>query len=133
MDALAESLDNLALAATSNRTTVQQLMLVNLSLTRSVANLMAANKKLTKILASCNLVPQGHGSGRGRRGNGALHGLKAIWGNYCRMHGYKVSHTSKTCNVTGRKPGHNEGATVANTKGGADINKDWYLQGICAP
>jgi hypothetical protein len=133
MDALAGSLDNLVLAATSNMTSVQQLMLVNLSLTTSVANLTATNKKLTKRVASCNLVPQGRSGGRGCRGNSALCGLKAIWGNYCRMHGYKVLHTSKTCNVIGRKPGHDEGAMVANTKGGAVFNKDGYLQGIHAP
>jgi hypothetical protein len=58
---------------------------------------------------------------------------KAIWGNYCWMHGYKVLHNSKICNDIGRKPGHYEDATVADTKGGADYNKDWYLQGNHAP
>jgi hypothetical protein len=48
MDALAGLLDNLALAATTNRTTVQQLTLENLSLPTLVATLTAANKKLTK-------------------------------------------------------------------------------------
>jgi hypothetical protein len=78
MDALAGSLDNLALAATSDRTTVQQLSLVNLSLTTSVATLTAANKKLTKTVARCNLTPQGRGGGGGRGGKGARHGPKAI-------------------------------------------------------
>jgi hypothetical protein len=31
--------------------------------------------------------------------------------------------------VIDRRPGHNEAVTVADTKGGADFNKDWYLQG----
>jgi hypothetical protein len=95
MDALTRLLDNLALMATSDRTTVQQLTLVNLSLTTSVATLTAANIKLIKTVARCNLVPQGRGGGRGCGGDGAHHGPKAIWGNYCWMHGYKVSHTSK--------------------------------------
>jgi hypothetical protein len=133
MDAIAESLNNLVLTSTSSRTTVQQLTLAKLSLTTSVATLMAANKKLTKTVACCNLGPQGHGSGGGCGGDDTRRGPKAIWGNYCWMHGYKVSHTSKTCNVIGRKLGHNEGATVADTKGGADFNKDWYLQGNRAP
>ncbi len=94
---------------------------------------MAANKKLTKTVAQCNLMPQGHGSGGGRSGNIARHGPNKIWGSYCWMHGYKVLHTSKTCNVIGRKLGHNEAAMVADTKGGAEFNKDWYMQGNRAP
>jgi hypothetical protein len=43
-------LDNLALAATSNRTTVQQLTSANLSLTKSVATLKAVNKKLIEMV-----------------------------------------------------------------------------------
>ncbi len=38
--------------------------------------------------------------------------------------GEHVLHTSKTCNMIGRKPGHNVDATVADTKEGADFNKD---------
>ena len=51
MDALAGSLDNLALAATSNKTALQQLMATNLALTITVATLMVANKKITKTVA----------------------------------------------------------------------------------
>jgi hypothetical protein len=132
MDALAGSLHNLALTATSNRTTVQQLTSENLFLTTSVATQTAANKKLAKTVARCKFVPQRCSSGGGRGSDGVHCGPKAIWGNYCWMHGYKVLHTSKTCNLIGRKPGCDEGATVANTKGGVDFNKDWYLQGNCA-
>jgi hypothetical protein len=45
------------------------------------------------------------------------------------MHGYKVLHTSKTCSVIGGKLGQAEAAMVADSKGSADFNKDWYLQG----
>jgi hypothetical protein len=133
MHTLVGLLDNLALAATSNRTTVQQLTTANLTLMTSVATLTVANKKLTITVARCDLTPQGCSGGGVCGGNGAHFGPKAIWGNYCWTHGYKVSHTSKTCNVIGRKPGHDEAAMVADTKGGADFNKDWYLQGIRAP
>ncbi len=126
MDAFTGLLDKLALVATTNRTTVQQLTLANLLLTMSVATLTAANKKLTKMVACYNPAPQ-------RCGNKIHRGPKAIWGNYCWTHGYKVLHTSKPCNVIGRKPGHDEDATVVDTKGGVDFNKDWYLQGNCAP
>jgi hypothetical protein len=71
IDALAGLLDNLALAATSNRTNVQQLTLGNLTLTTSVAMLMAANKKLTKTIPCCNLTPQGHSSCGGHGGASA--------------------------------------------------------------
>jgi hypothetical protein len=102
MDALVGSLDNLALVATTNRTTVQQLTLANLLLTTLVATLTAANKKLTKMVACYNPAPQGHGGGGGHGGNNACHGPKAIWGNYCWTHGCKVLQTRKTCNVIGR-------------------------------
>jgi hypothetical protein len=85
------------------------------------------------MVACCNLRPQGHGGSGGQGSKGSHRGPKAIRGNYCWMHGYKVSHTSKTCNVIGRKPGHDEAATVADTKGGADSNKGWYLQDNQAP
>jgi hypothetical protein len=127
MNALAGLLDNLALAATTNSTTVQQLTLANLLLTMLVTTLTVANKKLTKMVACYNPTPQGHSGGRGHGGDNVYHDSKAIQGNYCWTHGYKVLHTSKTCNVIGRKLGHDKDVMVAGTKGGADFNKDWYL------
>ncbi len=71
MDALAGSLDNLPLAATTDRTTVQHLTLANLSLTTLVATPIAAHEKLTKTVACYNPAPQGCGGGGGRGGNNA--------------------------------------------------------------
>jgi hypothetical protein len=51
MDALTGSLDNLALAATSDKTAFQQLTAANLALTTTVSTLTIANKKLTKTVA----------------------------------------------------------------------------------
>jgi hypothetical protein len=85
------------------------------------------------MVARCNLAPQGHGGSGGCGGNSASYGPKAIWEYYCLIHRYKVLHTSKTCNVICWKPGHNEGATVSDTKVGVDFNKDWFLQGNCSP
>jgi hypothetical protein len=51
MDALTGSLDNLALAATRDKTALQQLTAANLALTTTVATLTVANKKLTKTVA----------------------------------------------------------------------------------
>jgi hypothetical protein len=123
MDALAGSLDNLALAATNNKTALQQLTAANLALTTTVATLTSANKKLTNTVARFNL-PRG-----GQAGRGGENRPKAIWGNYCWMHGYKTLHTSETCTAKMRLPGHEASATVADTKGGKVHNKDWYLQG----
>jgi hypothetical protein len=50
MDALAGSLDNLALAATSNKTALQQLTVANLALTTTVATLTVANKRRCGLL-----------------------------------------------------------------------------------
>ena len=58
MDALAGSLDNLALAATNDKTALQQLTAANLALTTTVATLTSANKKLTETVARFNL-PRG--------------------------------------------------------------------------
>ena len=79
------------------------------------------------MVACYNPAPWGRGGGGGGGGDNTCPVPKAIWGNYCWMHGYKVLHTSKTCNVIGRKPGHNEGATVADSKGGVDFRRT----GIC--
>jgi hypothetical protein len=71
MDALGGSLDNLVLAATSNKTALQQLMAANLALTTTVTTLTVANKKLTKTVAWINLPPNLRGGYAGRGGEGA--------------------------------------------------------------
>jgi hypothetical protein len=126
MDALAGSLDNLALAATSDKTALQQLTTANLALTTTVSTLTIANKKLTETIARFNLPPNLRG---GHAGRGGANKPKAVWGNYCWTHGYKTSHSSATCAAAHRLPGHDASATVADTKGGKEFNKDWYLQG----
>ena len=68
MDALTGLLDNLALAATSDKTAVQHLTAANLALTTAVSTLMAANKKLINTVAHFNLPPNLHGGGGGQGG-----------------------------------------------------------------
>jgi hypothetical protein len=46
MDRLESALDNLALAATNNKTVLEQLTAANLALTGTIATLTATNKKL---------------------------------------------------------------------------------------
>ncbi len=130
MDALTGYLDNLALAATSDKTALQQLTAPNLALTTTVAMLTVANKKLTKTVAQFNLPPNLRGGYTGRGGEGDWRNVpRAIWGNYCWTHGYKTLHTSATCLAANRLLGHNASATVADTKGGKEWNKNWYLHG----
>ena len=46
MDRLESALDNLVLAATNNKTVLEQLTAANLALTGTIATLMVTNKKL---------------------------------------------------------------------------------------
>jgi hypothetical protein len=66
LDALMGSLNNLALAATSNKTALYQLTVENLALTTTVSTLTIANKKLTITVAIFNLPPTIRGSYAGR-------------------------------------------------------------------
>jgi hypothetical protein len=56
MDTLAGSLDNLALAATNDKTALQQLTAANLALTTTVSTLTIANKKLTNTVPLIQLT-----------------------------------------------------------------------------
>ena len=103
------ALDNLALAVTSNKTTVQHLTAAKLLLTETIAALTATNKHLSDALARCgtNNNPGGGGNGGGsNNGNGGGGGggdgtnitvpiVHATKGNYCWTHGYHVAHTVK--------------------------------------
>ena len=117
--AMEAALDNLALAATSDKATVQQLTATNLALTTTVATLTATNKKLVDAAAKKKL---GAGTGAARTPDPD----KPVPGGYCWMHGHRVhkSHTSETC--TNKAEGHNDKATSKDTKGGSTANKDWH-------
>ncbi len=112
------ALDNLVLAATSDKATVQQLMAANLALTTTVDTLTATNKKLVDAAA--------------KKKTGAATKTpvdaadKPVPGGYCWTHGHRVrkSHTSETC--TNRAEGHDNKATSKDTKGGSTANKDWH-------
>ena len=115
------ALDNLALAATSNKATVQQLTEANLALTTTVSTLTATNKKL--VDAAARRKP-GAAAGTGKTLVDAAD--KPFLGEYCWTHGHRVrkSHMSKTC--TNKAEGHDDKATSKDTKGGSTANKDWH-------
>jgi hypothetical protein len=114
MDRLESALDNLALAATNNRTVLEQLTAANLALTSTVATLTATNKKLAKGKAK-SVTP-----GTTRSPSKPPHP-----GNYCWTHRHRCSkdHTSATCG--NKAAGHKDDATLSNTMGGSDSNKGW--------
>ena len=115
------ALDNLALAATNNTAVLQQLTVANLTLTNSVAELTATNKKLVDAAATpVSATPLGMGW---LLGSGVAN--KPFKGNYCWTHGYKCSksHTSATCLYPAA--GHRKDATLLNIFGGSEKDKGW--------
>jgi hypothetical protein len=114
MDRLESALDNLALAATNDRTVLEQLTAANLALTTTVATLTATNKKLAEGKAK-SVTP-----GTPKSPSKPPHP-----GNYCWTHGHRCSkeHTSATCG--NKAAGHKDDATLSNTMGGSDNNKGW--------
>ena len=114
MDRLESALDNLALAATNDRTVLEQLTAANLALTTTVATLTATNKKLAEGKAK-SVTPGTHKSPS----------KPPHPGNYCWTHGHRCSkeHTSATCG--NKAAGHKDDATLSNTMGGSDNNKGW--------
>ena len=121
-DRLEVALDNLALAATKDAAVLQQLTAANLALTNTVAALTATNKKL--VDAAATRVPATPLATGGRRPGSATTN-KPFKGNYCWMHGHKVSkaHTSATCLFP--VAGHRKDAMLANTYGGLEKDKGW--------
>jgi hypothetical protein len=124
---LDDYLDNLAAAATTERTTLQQLVDANTSLTASVAALTAAYTLLTAGRTTNTVAPAIAGTqpahvNEQAAGNWGCR--KSLDPNvYCWSHRYKVGfdHTSATC--TNKRDGHQNGATHVNTMGGSTNGK----------
>eukprot|EP00804_Cyclotella_cryptica_P003921 CCRYP_016106-RA/>CCRYP_016106-RA protein AED:0.11 eAED:0.25 QI:0/0/0/1/0.2/0.16/6/0/1395 len=124
-------LDNLAAAATTERTTLQSLteanaaLVANLTaLTTSVAGLTAAYTSLAAVQHAS--VPPGTATQQPRRTRAntrPLTTLPAMPGGYCWTHGFRVreGHSSATC--ANKAEGHKDTATRANTMGGSMVNK----------
>ncbi len=118
-------LDNLALAATTERTTLTKLIETNALLTTAGATLTASVTALTaaytllangKNLAAPTAMPT-----TGTQAPRPRVGLDPT--GYCWTHGYqvKVGHNSATC--TNKAEGHQLTATRANIMGGSTKNK----------
>ena len=116
-------LNNLASAATTKRTTLNQLVESNASLTTTVAHLTASVTALTAAytLLSTKLPPTTQQPATGASAARPKVGLDP--NGYCWTHGYRVKlgHNSATC--TNKAEGHQLAATRANTMGGSTKNK----------
>ena len=116
-------LDNLAAAATTERTTLNQLIKTNASLTTTVANLTAS---VTALTAAYTLLANKTPSATQQPATGTPAARSKIGldpNGYCWTHGYKVKlgHNSATC--TNKAEGHQLSATRSNTMGGSTKNK----------
>ena len=119
MNRLESTLDNLALAATNDKTVLEQLTAANLALTGTIATLTATNKKLAdKARAGTAATPRTPGTPGKVTKNPHR-------GNYCWTHDHRVSkeHTSATC--FNKAAWHKDDATHANTMGGSENDKGW--------
>lgn len=107
------ALDNLASAATADRTSFNNLVTRNEQLSTKNDELTSVLTKLQKdfaaLKASGNTSPQ----------------IEFEPNGYCWSHGYKLKkgHSSSTCRR--RAEGHIVTATRCDTKGGSDKNKGW--------
>ena len=117
-------LDNLAAAATTEHTTLTQLVENNATLTASVTSLTASVAALTAaytlLAAGKPPNPAAASSAPSTRTR-----TKPAVNGYCWMHGFrvKVGHDSATCKHKGE--GHKDTATHANTMNGSNANKGW--------
>ena len=112
-------LDNLASAATTERTTLTQLVDNNATLTSSVAALTAS---VTALTTAYTLLASGGSTAQQPQQQRLKAGLDP--NGYCWTHGYhvKIGHTSATC--TNQAAGHQRTASRANIMGGSTKNKN---------
>ena len=116
-------LDNLASAATTECTMLNQLVETNASLTTTIAHLTASVTALTAAytLLANKPPPTLPQPATGTSATCPKIGLDP--NDYCWTHGYhvKLGHTSATC--TNKAEGHQISATRSNTMGGSTKNK----------
>ena len=118
-------LDNLAAAATTERTTLTQLIENNASLTASVTSLTASVASLTAAYALLAAGKASNSTATTPTTGASRTRAKPAVNGYCWTHGFrvKVGHDSATCKHKGE--GHKDAATRANTMNGSNANKGW--------
>ena len=123
---IVESLQHLALAATTDKQTIAQLVESNAKLTENIGKL---SEKLTQALQTIATLSGSANTSssapKPKTTNQLKFDLQMDPVGYCWSHGYKVKlgHSSATC--TRKKPGHQDTATRADIMGGSTTNKNW--------
>ncbi len=119
-DKLDTYLDNLAATATTDKTTFQQLLDNNASLTTNIAALTASLASLSTAYSLLASTPRPTAN---PTPTSACQPTRLDPTGYCWTHGYHVQlgHSSATC--TRRADGHKVAATRQNTMGGSTANK----------
>ena len=120
-------LDNLAAAATNEKSTLAQLIENNATLTANVSSLTASVASLTAaytLLAAGKAPTNTAKNTQQPRSSDKKPSYLAV-GGYCWTHGYRVrkGHGSATCKD--KAEGHKDAATRANTMNGSAANKGW--------
>jgi hypothetical protein len=119
---LESALENLALTATNDTAILQQLTAANLALMAMVTSLTATNKKLVDVATRKGkpaVTPAGGG-----------HATRNPFpGNYCWMHGHRISKDHMSASCTHKATGHRNDATAAKTFGSSDKDKGWDAAG----
>ena len=115
-------LDNLAAAATTEKTTLAQLIENNATLTATVTSLTAS---VAALSSAYTLLANGHPAPVPAKPTTTRKPSYLAVGGYCWTHGYRVKkgHDSTTCKE--KAEGHKDAATRANTMGGSVANKGW--------
>ena len=118
-------LDNLANAATSEHTTLKQLVDANVTLTTSVATLTTSVAALTAAytLLAAGATNTPAPAATARANTRATPTFAA--GGYCWTHGYRVSVGHNSANCKKKAENHKDAATRANTMNGSNTNKGW--------
>ena len=120
---LTEALDNLALATINDRDILTKLAQANAELTatnKQLVEQMAQVVQALKTLTDNDVKREQERCQRVRSYNEKFNPT-----GYCWSHGYKVTYDHNSCTCTGKKTGHKDNATRANTMGGSQLNKQW--------
>ncbi len=122
LDRLEGYLDNLANAATQEKSTFAQLVANTASLTTSFETLAAAYTSLAGCPAPAATATP---APTNKQDPHTAHSVNYATNGYCWSHGYKVGkkHSSITCNA--KADGHQAGTTRTNIMGGSTLNKGW--------
>ena len=122
-------LDNLAAAATTERTTLTQLIENNTTLTASITSLTASVASLTAayaiLAAGHNNAPKIAGNNKQQPRNSDKKPSYLAVNGYCWTHGYRVRKGHDSTNCRDKGEGHKDAATRTNTMNGSTANKGW--------